>query len=76
MSLMAWGSALSVGILSIDEQHKNLLAMINELQKKFKESKTDDISTEVMNFLLNWLFEHIQGSDRKYVPYLIAQNIK
>ncbi len=31
MSLMEWNEKLSVGVPSIDEQHKKLVAMLNEL---------------------------------------------
>lgn len=135
MPLMAWNNNLSVGIAVIDEDHKKLVAMVNELydavqgghgkealgkildglinytvlhfareekffletgypdaiahkkehadltkqvldvQTKYKSGATSTLSLEVMNFLKNWLVKHIQGSDKKYGPYLNAKGI-
>jgi len=33
------------------------------------------LSLEVMNFLKDWLMNHIQGSDKKYGPYLNSHGI-
>ena len=136
MSLMAWNEKMSVGINTIDEEHKKLVNMLNELydgiqanqakeklgkvldgliayaashfkreeqyfaqtgypdapahikehvdltnqvlevQKKYKAGETGTLSMEVMNFLKRWLITHIQGSDKKYAPHLIAKGIK
>lgn len=133
---MAWNNNMSVGITVIDEDHKKLVAMVNELydavqgghgkealgkildglinytvmhfareekffletgypdapahkkehadltrqvldvQAKYKAGATSTLSLEVMNFLKNWLVKHIQGSDKKYAPYLNAKGIK
>ncbi len=45
--------------------HKKLTIQVLDLQKKFKGGKSL-LSMEVLNFLKNWLVEHIQGTDKKY----------
>ncbi len=136
MPLMVWNNNLSVGVAVIDEDHKKLVAMVNELyeaiqgghgrdalgkildglvsytvmhfareekffletgyadaiahkkehadltrqvldvQAKYKAGATSTLSLEVMNFLKNWLVQHIQGSDKKYGPHLNAKGIR
>ena len=136
MPLMEWTDKLSVGIPSIDAQHKKLVAMANELydamkaghgkdvlnktleglinytvthfkyeeklfgetayakaaphlkehadltqqvlaiQEKMKKGVSFSQSMEVMEFLKNWLTNHIMVSDKAYGPHLTAKGIK
>lgn len=135
MPLMTWTDKLSVGVNVIDDDHKKLVNMVNELydgitagkgkealakildelvnytkihfdreeqlfaktgypaaaahkkehddltkqvldvQAKYKNGSVATLSLEVMNFLKNWLVNHIQGSDKKYGPHLNAKGI-
>ena len=125
MDLIKWDESLSVGIVKIDDQHRKLIRMINDLNlamntgksrkmlgsvlsdmieyaqihfqteeeyfarynyvekskherehggfiskvfdfnEKFDQNK-EEITTEVLDFLSNWLVNHIKGSDMKY----------
>lgn len=49
------------------EEHEYFRARMHDLQSK---SIVQDVSTEMVEFLANWLVGHISGSDREYVPYL------
>jgi hemerythrin len=135
MPLLAWTDKLSVGVNVLDEDHKRLVAMVNQLydamqaghgkdslspildgliqytklhfareekffaqtsypasvahkqehdklthqvqdiQGKYASGATTALSLEVMQFLKNWLVQHIQGSDQKYRPHLNAKGI-
>ncbi|MFY9644458.1 MAG: bacteriohemerythrin [Terriglobales bacterium] len=135
MPLMTWNDKLSVGVNVIDDDHKKLVSLVNELydgitagkgkealgkildrlvdytkvhfdreeqffartaypaaaahkqehtdltkqvldvQAKYKRGEVLTLSLEVMNFLKNWLVNHIQGSDKKYGPHLNAKGI-
>src|ERR1039458_6546454 len=135
MPLMTWTDKLSVGVGVIDEDHKKLVGMVNELydamqagqgrdslgrilnglvqytkfhfareekffaqtgypaavphkqehdaltrqvldvQQKYAAGATPTLSLDVMQFLKNWLVNHIQGSDQKYRPHLNAKGI-
>lgn len=57
-------------------EHQALCKQVAEIQKKFKGGATSALSLEVMNFLKNWLVNHIMGSDKKYGPYLNSKGIK
>ncbi len=132
--LLRWSPSLSVGLNSIDDQHKILVELINELYQKMhgnsaqaaigtvlgklinytethfkfeedlfakhgyeekaehmtihrtlvsqlvdfqKEFKTgqSDISLELMEFLKDWLINHIKKTDTKYVPFLKSKGV-
>ncbi len=135
MPLMTWTEKLSVGVGVLDEDHKKLVGMLNELydamqagqgrdllgrilnglvqytkfhfareekffaqtgyaaagphkqehdaltrqvldvQQKYAAGATTTLSLDVMQFLRNWLVNHIQGSDQKYRPHLNAKGI-
>lgn len=134
MSLMNWTDSLSVNIREIDDQHKKLVGMLNELhdamkagqgakvtgsvltelikyvgthfateEKYFKQyaypdsakhkAEHDDLTkkaldlqkqfqdgkpvltVELLNFLKNWLTNHIMGTDKKYGPYLNSKGL-
>ncbi len=135
MPLMTWNERLSVGVKLLDDDHKKLVGMVNQLydaiqggkgkesmgpildglidytkvhfaheehlfvqtgypassahkkehddltrqvldvQQKYKAGVNGTLSLEVMNFLKNWLVNHIQGSDQKYGPYLNSKGI-
>ena len=136
MPLMTWNDKLSVGIATIDNEHKRLVGMVNDLydavmagkgkdslgkildglidytkvhfaheeqffaktgyadavahkkehdalakqvldvQAKYKSGAVSTLSLEVLNFLKNWLANHIQVSDKKYGPHLTANGIR
>lgn len=57
------------------KEHDALTQQVLEVQKKYKSGVTTTLSLEVMNFLKNWLVNHIQASDKKYGPYLNSKGI-
>lgn len=135
MPLMSWSDKLSVGVQQLDDDHKKLVSMLNELhdgllaghgkeslghvldglvaytkthfaheealfakthypmaawhkkehddltktvldvQARFKGSANLTLTLDVMKFLKDWLFNHIQGSDKKYAPHLHTQGV-
>ena len=57
-------------------EHDALTAQVIDVQKKYNSGATAALSMEVMNFLKNWLGKHIQGTDKKYGPFLNDKGIK
>ena len=133
--LVEWSDNLSVGIKSIDDQHKVLIDLINELHAAMRERKsqgvmldvvdrlkdytvkhfraeedmfdrygypeekahreihrmfvqkvadfeqtlksgTATVTMDVMRFLKEWLIKHIQGTDKKYAPFLQSKGVR
>jgi hemerythrin-like metal-binding protein len=134
MELFAWTDKLKTGIPKIDEQHKRLIDLINELNEamrlgkgkqvveqvliglkeyteyhfgfevsalernkypKVEEQKKEHasyvsklqeltlqhkrnelgISIDVMNFVSDWIRDHIMKEDMKYIPYLQGKTL-
>ncbi len=55
-------------------QHDALAAKVVQFQVDFKAGRAA-VSIELLSFLKNWLVEHIQGSDRKYSPFLLEKAV-
>lgn len=50
-------------------QHNDFINKTRLFKEKFI-NKEEDLSYDIMNFMRDWLRNHILGSDRKYIPYL------
>ena len=49
--------------------HERLTQQVIDLGEQFREGKSS-LTVHVATFLKDWLVKHIQGTDRKYVPFL------
>jgi hemerythrin len=58
------------------KEHDALCQQVVAVQEKYRAGAGNTLSFEVLNFLKNWLVNHIQGSDKKYGPYLNAKGIQ
>ncbi len=137
MPLMEWNPKLSVGVNQFDNEHKQLLAMLNQLFDASQAGSAKDVlgkildglvaytqthfaneerymkmhnfadyaahkaehdalakqvlavqakyhqpgpsaalGMEVLTFLKNWLTKHIQGSDKKYTPFMLEHGVR
>ena len=56
-------------------EHDKLTHTVLDLQKRFHGGASSMLSLETMSFLKHWLVDHIQGSDKKYGPYLNGKGI-
>ncbi len=58
------------------KEHEDLVRQVLDVQAKYRAGTAGTLSLEVLNFLKSWLVRHIQGSDKKYTPHLVAKGIK
>ena len=49
--------------------HEKLVAQVVDFQRQF-EAGSVTVTLDLMNFLSDWLVNHIKGVDRQYVPLL------
>jgi len=60
MSLMEWNEELSVGVPSIDNQHKKLVAMLNELYDAVQANHGQDALSKILGGLVNYAVSHLK----------------
>ena len=59
------------GLEEQKKQHQEFKAILNHIVEDFKEEgPTKALATSINVFLLNWLINHIKGSDRKIGKFL------
>ena len=56
------------------EEHERLTAAVVEFRRKLANNKIG-LSIGVMDFLKDWLGNHILGVDKKYAPFLKSQGV-
>ena len=65
MAIIQWKDNLSVNISEIDEQHKMLVTMINDLHDAMKLGKGKDALGDILNNLATYTVGHF-GTEEKY----------
>ena len=53
-------------------QHQALTITVKEIRDDFQMGRSDALPRQVLEFLKNWLYEHIMGSDRAFGVYFNA----
>ncbi len=62
------------GYAAHKKEHQEFTQKVIRLNDDFKKGKYL-ITVEIMQFLKDWLILHIQGTDRRYAPFLIAKGV-
>ncbi len=69
MSLISWSEQLSVGIDSIDDQHKKLINMINALDDALAEGRADDVLQKIFDGLTVYTVKHFSYEEDLFALY-------
>ena len=56
-------------------EHASFAAQVSDFRTQFDSGRVS-LSVEVMNFLMGWLTQHIEGEDRKYGPILNEKGVQ
>ncbi|MFH1154422.1 MAG: bacteriohemerythrin [Pseudomonadota bacterium] len=67
--IMPWGSKFILGIDTIDEQHKELVALINSLNKAMKMKKGRHESGKILNGLADYTAYHFSHEESLFDKY-------
>lgn len=58
MALIDWTNEFSVGIPSLDEQHRNLVDIINKFEEARRRGKGTKIMRQILNEIIGYTQEH------------------
>lgn len=63
MDLIRWSSRLSVGVREFDNQHKNMIEMINTLHAAMKTGKGASITGDIIDGLIAYTGSHFASEE-------------
>jgi len=64
VAVFEWNESLSVGVAAMDNQHKRLYALMNELFMAMSQGKGQDILERVVGELVNYARTHFAAEER------------
>ena len=66
MSLIRWSDSFSVNVVTIDQEHKKLVAMINELTDAMKAGHGKDVLGKILDGLILYTASHFQREEKYF----------
>jgi len=75
MALLTWQDRYSVGIKQIDDQHKQLIAMINELNDAMLAGKGKEVLMTVLNKLAGYCVTHFSVEEKLFDTHAYPETI-
>ena len=69
MALFNWSDSLSVKVPSIDEQHKKLVALVNDVHEVAVSDKDDETLEKVFNDLVEYTQRHFIYEEKLFEKY-------
>jgi len=66
MPLIQWEDRFSVGIRKLDQQHKGLVGMINELHDAMKAGKGQEVVSEIVQRLAAYAKNHFSSEEELF----------
>ena len=64
-----WDTSLETGYLKIDNQHKQLVAAVNNLMEASAGGKGDDAVMETLDFLTGYAIKHFADEEQLQIDY-------
>jgi hemerythrin-like metal-binding protein len=64
MALMTWRSEYSVGVEALDNQHKGLMRILNELHAASMRGKAREVAGPILSQLVSLASEHFSNEER------------
>jgi len=66
MAMIQWNDSFSVKVAEIDQQHKKLVAMINELHDAMKQGKGKNVLGKIINGLISYTATHFKTEEKYF----------
>jgi len=76
MALMVWGDNFSVNVTQIDEQHKKLVGMLNDLYDAMKEGKGKNAAGNVLSGLVQYVATHFATEEKLMKEHAYPEYLK
>ncbi len=73
--LMPWSDKLETGISQIDEHHKQLVQMVNELHRAMKMKKGAAESSQILERLADYTVMHFSFEEEMFEKHMYPQRI-
>ena len=71
--LISWTNDLSVGVAKIDEQHKALVSLINELNSAMRQRRSEEVLAGVLDRLKQYTVKHFATEEEFFDRYGYAE---
>lgn len=69
MSYITWDESYSIGQKNVDEQHKTLVKLINELHDAMSLGKSKQVMSKVLQNLLDYTISHFSTEEKYMIKY-------
>lgn len=64
MDLIKWRDSYGTGVLSMDNQHRKIIDLINELYKKIRKEESYSSVEDVLAEMMKYAEEHLQAEEK------------
>ncbi len=69
MALFSWNDSYSVKVTELDNQHKKLIDIINELHQAMLDKKAKDALEKIIGELMNYTINHFSFEEKYFAQY-------
>ncbi len=69
MEILPWSEEFSVGIKSIDSQHKKWISLLNVFYHSYLEGRTNDVLTTALDELVMYTRTHLKSEEKLMQEY-------
>ena len=76
MAIIEWDSKLSVNIKTIDDQHKKLVDMVNNLHDSMKSGKAKDLMNSLVSELAAYTDYHFKTEEELFQKHKYNETVK
>lgn len=76
MAFFDWNGKLETGIAIIDEQHKKLVSLVNELHEAMRNRKAKDVVARILRELGDYTNYHFSVEEKAFEKYGYPQKVE
>lgn len=69
MVIAQWTDELATGMKKVDDQHKELIKMVNDLHDALSKGKGKEIVGKTINFLSDYVVDHFKTEEKLMLDY-------